>query len=113
MTSNTISVEQIKEKTIQILRKYPVDKAILFGSYAKGEATNKSDIDLYIDTNGELRGLDFVGLLEILVDALGSDIDLIDKSHIEPDSLIIQEIEDGGVVIYEKSEDYYEDSQVY
>ncbi len=113
MTSNTISVEQIKEKTIQILRKYPVDKAILFGSYAKGEATNKSDIDLYIDTNGELRGLDFVGLLEILVDALGADIDLIDKSHIEPDSLIIQEIEDGGVVIYEKSEDYYEDSQVY
>ena len=113
MTSNIISVEQIKEKAIQILRKYPVDKAILFGSYAKGEATNKSDIDLYIDTNGELRGLDFVGLLEILVDALGADIDLIDKSHIEPDSLIIQEIEDGGVVIYEKSEDYYEDSQVY
>ena len=47
-----------------------------------------------------------IGLLEILVDALGADIDLIDKSHIEPDSLIIQEIEDGGVVIYEKSEDY-------
>ncbi len=113
MTSNIISVEQIKEKAIQILRKYPVDKAILFGSYAKGEATNKSDIDLYIDTNGELRGLDFVGLLEILVDALGADIDLIDKSHIEPDSLIIQEIKDGGVVIYEKSKDYYEDSQIY
>ncbi len=109
MTSNIISVEQIKEKTIPILRNYPVDKAILFGSYAKGEATNKSDTDLYIDTNGELRGLDFVGLLEILVDALGADIDLIDKSHIEPDSLIIQEIEDGGVVIYEKSKDYHKD----
>lgn len=109
MTSNTISVDQIKEKTIPILRNYPVDKAILFGSYAKGEATNKSDIDLYIDTNGELRGLDFVGLLEILVDALGADIDLIDKSHIEPDCLIIQEIEDGGMVIYEKSKDYHED----
>ncbi len=109
MTSNIISVDQIKEKVSQILRKYPVDKAILLGSYAKGEATNRSDIDLYIDTNGELRGLDFVGLLEILVDALGADIDLIDKSHIEPDSLIIQEIEDGGVVIYEKSRDYHKD----
>lgn len=113
MTSNTISVDQIKEKTIPILRNYPVDKAILFGSYAKGEATNKSDIDLYIDTNGELRGLDFVGLLEILVDALGADIDLIDKSHIEPDSPIIQEIENGGVVIYEKSKDYYEDCKTH
>lgn len=109
MTSNIISIEKIKEKTMPILSKYPVNKAILFGSYAKGEATKNSDMDLYIDTNGKLRGLDFVGLLEILVDALGADIDLIDKSHIEPDSLIIQEIEDGGVVIYEKSKDYHKD----
>lgn len=113
MTSSIISVEQIREKVIPILRNYPVDKAILFGSYAKGEATNKSDIDLYIDTNGELRGLDFVGLLEILVDALGADIDLIDKSHIEPNSPIIREIEDGGMVIYERSEYYHKDSQIH
>jgi predicted nucleotidyltransferase len=106
MTSNIISVEAIKERTIPILRNYPVDKAILFGSYAKGEATNKSDIDLYIDTNGKLRGLDFIGLLEVLVNTLGVDIDLIDKSHIEPNSSILQEIEDGGMVIYEKPKDY-------
>ena len=106
MTSSIISIEKIKEKTIPIFMSYPVDKAILFGSYAKDEATDGSDIDLYIDTNGKLRGLDFVGLLEILVDTLGIDIDLIDKSHIEPDSLIMQEIEKEGMVIYEKSEDY-------
>lgn len=110
MTSNIISVETIKEKIVPILKKYPVDKAILFGSYAKGEATNISDIDLYIDTNGKLKGLDFVGLLEILVDTLGIDIDLIDKSHIEPNSLIIYEIENGGMVIYEKSNDYSKDN---
>ena len=110
MKSNFISVETIREKTAPIFENYPINKAILFGSYAKGNVTISSDIDLYIDTNGKLRGLDFVGLLEILVDALGADIDLIDKSHIEPDSLIIQEIEDGGVVIYEKSKDYYKDS---
>lgn len=106
MDSNTISVEQIKKKMIPILKNYPVKKAILFGSFAKGEANNTSDIDLYIDTNGKLRGLDFVGLLEILVDTLEIDIDLIDKSHIDKNSLIIQEIEDGGMVIYEESKDY-------
>lgn len=106
MASNPISVEQIKEKINPILRKYPVKKAILFGSFAKGEANNTSDIDLYIDTNGELKGLDFVGLLEILVDTLGVNIDLIDKSHIDTNSLIIQEIEDEGIVIYEKSKDH-------
>ncbi len=110
MTSNVISVETIKDKTIPIFRDYPVDKVILFGSYAKGDATNVSDIDLYIDTNGKLRGLDFVGLLEILIYTLGIDIDLIDKSHIEPDSLIIQEIENGGMVIYERSKDYSKDN---
>lgn len=65
-----------------------------------------SDIDLYIDTNGELRWLDFVGLLEILVNTLGVDIDLIDRSHIDENSLIMEEIENGGMVIYEKSKDY-------
>lgn len=110
MTSRIISIEKIKEMTIPIFEKYPVNKAVLFGSYAKGEATNNSDIDLYIDTNGELRGLDFVGLLEILVDTLGIDIDLIDKSHIEPNSLIMQEIINGGMVIYEKSKDYTKDN---
>jgi predicted nucleotidyltransferase len=106
MTSDPISVEKIKEVITPILRCYPVSKAILFGSYAKREANDNSDIDLYIDTNSKLKGLDFVGLLETLVEALGKDVDLIDKSHIEPDSLIYQEIKNGGTVIYEKPEYY-------
>ena len=110
MTSNFISVETIREKTVPIFKNYPIDKAILFGSYAKGSATISSDIDLYIDTNGKLKGLDFVGLLEILVNTLEMDIDLIDKSHIEQDSLVMQEIENGGMVIYEKSKDYSKDN---
>lgn len=110
MTSNFITVENIRKKTIPIFRNYPVSKAILFGSYAKGNATISSDIDLYIDTNGKLRGLDFVGLLEILVNTLEMDIDLIDRSHIEQDSLIMQEIENGGMVIYEKSNDDSKDN---
>lgn len=110
MISNTNSIEEIKETIIPILKNYPISKAILFGSYAKGKASKNSDIDLYIDTNGKLKGLDFVGLLETLSDTLGRDIDLIDKTHIEPDSLIRQEIENEGTVIYEKSEDYSKDN---
>lgn len=110
MASNFISIETIKEKTSAIFRDYPIRKAILFGSYASGNVTETSDIDLYIDTNGKLRGLDFVGLLEILVDTLEVDIDLIDRTHIEDNSLIMQEIENGGMVIYEKSEDYSKDN---
>lgn len=110
MNSNFISVETIKEKIIPIFEEYPVNKVILFGSYAKGNATIASDIDIYIDTNGKLRGLDFIGLLEILVSTLETDIDLIDKSHIEKDSFIMEEIENGGMVIYEKSKDCSKDN---
>lgn len=110
MASDIITIDKIKEMLIPILRDYPVSKAILFGSFAKGRAIDNSDIDLYIDTNGKLRGLDFVGLIETLVNTLGRDIDLVDKSHIEPNSLIGREIEDGGLVIYEREKDYPKDS---
>ncbi len=110
MITDTVSIEKIKETIIPILRNYPVRKAIIFGSYAKGNASENSDIDLYIDTNGKLKGLDFVGLLEILSDSLVKDIDLIDKAHIEPDSLMTKEIENEGTIIYEKSQDYSKDN---
>lgn len=106
MSSDKVSVKHIREKLEPIFRNYPVQIAILFGSYAKGKSTDKSDIDLYIDTGGKLKGLDFVELLEILTDTLGMDIDLIDKSHLEPDSSIMREIIEGGKIIYEKSGDY-------
>ncbi len=106
MDYENISIEQIKKEIVPILKKYHVNRAILFGSYADGKAVKNSDIDLYIDTDDKLKGLDFVELLEILVETLGKDVDLIDKSHIEPNSLILQEIENGGIVIYEQPEDY-------
>ena len=113
MTSETISISELKEKTLSIFQSYPVIKAILFGSYAKNEATNDSDIDLYIDTDGKLKGLDFVGLLENLIEVLGKDIDLIDKMHIIPDSFILHEIENGGIVLYEKSKDFAKNNSLY
>lgn len=37
---------------------------MLFGSFVKGKVNDNSDIDLYIDTNGKLKRLVFVGLME-------------------------------------------------
>ena len=44
MIPNFISVETIREKIVPIFENYPINKAILFGSYAKGNATISSDI---------------------------------------------------------------------
>jgi predicted nucleotidyltransferase len=105
MMATIMTVEEVQKKAVPILKEYPVKKAILFGSYAQDMATKTSDIDLYIDSDGKLRGLDFVGLLESLVNALGKDVDLIDRSHIAPNSLVFKEIENGGIVLYENPGD--------
>lgn len=79
---------------------YKIRKATLFGSYAKGLADEKSDVDILVDSG--LKGLAFYGLLEDVVTLLGKEVDLLDISQIEPDSKIDEEIRKSGVVIYEQ-----------
>lgn len=96
--NNTYTVSQIQDILVPIFREYNIRKAILFGSYAKGLAKDKSDIDLLVDSG--LKGLAFFGLLEDVVNALGKDVDLLDTSQIIPNSDVDNEIKKTGVMIY-------------
>ncbi len=49
-----------------------------------------------------LTGLRFIGFLDEVQKALGKAVDLFDVRHIEPGSLIDQEIRTTGVTVYEK-----------
>lgn len=106
MATSILPVDSLINKITPILEDYPIKKAVLFGSYAAGNPSENSDVDLYIDSNGQLKGLDFVGLLELLANTLEVDVDLIDKSHIEEGSRIMQEIENKGMVIYERANNH-------
>ena len=83
-----------------MLEKHNVKKAVLFGSYVKGNASAKSDVDLLLDSG--LRGFGFVELIEEIRKVLNKDVDVFDVTHIENGSLIQSEITKDGVVIYEK-----------
>ena len=48
MKKTIYTKEKISESVQSLLKKYHAEKAILFGSYARGEATEESDIDLII-----------------------------------------------------------------
>ena len=98
--NNTYTVSQIQAILVPIFREYNIRKAVLFGSYAKGSAKDKSDIDLLVDSG--LKGLAFFGLLEDVVNALGKDVDLLDTSQVISDSDIENEIKATGIVIYKK-----------
>lgn len=98
MSDVIYSQSQIKDILDPVFKSHNVKKAILFGSYAKGSATERSDVDILVDSG--LKGLSFFGLLEDVVTSLNKNVDLIDTSQIVPNSKIENEIVQSGVVIY-------------
>lgn len=98
--SEAYTVDQLKHVLVPIFQRNNVRKAILFGSYGKGQATAKSDADLLVDSG--LRGLAFFGLLDDVCESLECEVDLIDTYDVIPNSRVDREIKDTGVVIYEQ-----------
>lgn len=95
-----ISLNNVVDILCPVFKRYGVEKAVLFGSVAKGTATDSSDLDILVDSR--LKGLRFIGLLEELKQVAHMDIDLLDVTHVEKGSLVEKEIRETGVVIYEK-----------
>lgn len=94
-------VAQIQEILLPITLKYPINKIILFGSYAKDNADALSDVDLAID--GTIDGLAFFGLLEEINQLFVKDIDLIHLKEVEEDSTLMKDIMKGNI-LYERKE---------
>lgn len=92
------TVSEIQAMLHPVFAGYGVRRAVLFGSYAKGAATSRSDVDILVDSG--LRGLSFFGLLEGVTSTLNVPVDLIDVSQIEKGSPIEAEIQQTGVEIY-------------
>ena len=102
MSEKIYTIEEIKAILDEILKNEPVYKVILFGSYAKQEATKQSDIDLIIDTKSKLKGFSLLKLICQIQEKLQKNIDGFEKYEIESNSPIDKEIKETGVVVYEK-----------
>ena len=102
MSEKIYTIEEIKEMLKEILKDQPVYQVILFGSYAKKQATKNSDVDLLIDTKSKLRGFALLKLICKIQDKLQKEIDGFEKYEIIIDSSIDKEIKKTGVVVYEK-----------
>lgn len=93
------TVPQLREILRPVFDQYGIRRAVLFGSYGKGVATERSDVDLLVDSG--LRGLRFVGFLNDVQRAVGKDVDMFDVAHIEAGSSLDREIRETGVTVYE------------
>ena len=92
----------IKEKVNNVVSNYNIDKVYLYGSYAKGEQTYLSDIDLYIVS--EIDNLEYFEVIDDLRSLLNKKIDLLSNKTVKKESPIIKEIERTGILIYLKKD---------
>jgi uncharacterized protein len=66
----------------ELQRKYPVSRIGVFGSYARGEATEKSDIDIAVEISGPM-GLSFVAMADEIEALFGIKVDVVPKRSIK------------------------------
>lgn len=95
------TIEEIKTKARPIAIRYGVDALSLFGSYARGEADEKSDLDFLI-LKGKMKGLlSFCGMIADLEDVFQCHVDLVMKNAIK-DEKFLEEIGRDEVKLYER-----------
>lgn len=74
---DVLTIKQIKDRIRPVMEKHGIHDVYLFGSYSRGEATSKSDVDLYCDSGDIESLLDHVNFDEELEQALGKKVDTI------------------------------------
>ena len=83
-----MTIEEIKQITNPILTKYGVKYAGVFGSVARGEADNNSDVDIFVKFEKAPSLVNFIRLENELKAALRSDVDIVvegsEKLFIKP-----------------------------
>lgn len=98
-----LEIEDIKQACEKIFKRYNVYYCYLFGSYAKGKATETSDVDLLIST--DTTGLDYYGLVEELRSSLHKKVDLLNIQQLKDNLELTNEILEDGVRVYGKSKE--------
>lgn len=93
-----LTIDQIKEVCNEIFKNYQIDYCYLFGSYAKGKATEKSDVDLLIAM--PVDGMKFFEIIETLRERLKKKVDLLDLTQLDNNPTLVNEILKDGVKIY-------------
>lgn len=99
MQENLKFTKDIEEKVISYLKKCGAKKITVFGSYLRGEATHKSDLDIIVDFNQKISLLDLVRFELELSEILRIKVELLTEKSISP--YFIDDVLAEARVIYE------------
>lgn len=82
-SEDVLSVDSIRRLIQPVVKRYGISRVFLFGSYARGEATPRSDIDLIIEDCSFEGVFDYIKLKEALSKALGKSVDVVERRAVE------------------------------
>jgi len=102
-----LTTEQIKQTVSEYFKDKPVKKVYLFGSYARGEANEESDVDLLVDLDeSKTVGLAFYGWYQDLEEIFSNKTDLIanaSKPEHTSNWRLLERINKEKLLIYERA----------
>ena len=96
------TIEEIKNKLHPVFEEKGVIRAILFGSYAKGEATEESDVDIAAFVDDEMSIISFCDIADKVINELGKNVDFLYADDIIPGGKIDLELKKDGILLYAK-----------
>ena len=97
-----MTTEEMTQTIAEYFKTQPVLKAWLFGSFARGEETEDSDVDLLVTLDhSQPVGLRFFGMYEDLKDLLGRNVDLVTEPSLAP--FARESVERDRKLVYERA----------
>ena len=102
-TNHILSVRFIKQVVRELFpREYPeIECSYLYGSYARGEATGKSDVDILVVIDKPM-GLKYFGIGQDLEDVLHKEVDVQSYEQLVGNAPMLKDILVEGIKIYER-----------
>lgn len=78
MKTHTEVVSILKQNKAHLFAKYPLKSMAIFGSYARNEQADKSDIDIMVEFNDQIR-IRFIDLADEIEMILETKVDMVSK----------------------------------
>ena len=97
MSTQVYSRQELRNMILPLVRKYNASDALLFGSYARNEATPDSDIDVIIIGGQNFELLDVLAIADELYEASGKNVDVYELCEIKVGSPLYDSIMREGV----------------
>ena len=76
-------IAELRRVQPDLRRRYPIRELGIFGSYARGEQIEGSDVDIVVDLGDGVGLFELAGLQQDLSDALGVKVDLVMKEALK------------------------------